>query len=59
MISALCGFLGFSLALNVSLGLFLLFIFKNRSLTEKIYDTFDNNVEDIKNANDPWRNMGK
>lgn len=54
MISALCGFLGFSIALNVSLGLFLVFIFKNKDLTNKVYDTFDNNIEEIKNVNDPW-----
>jgi len=55
MISLLSGLLGFSLALNLSLVLFLLFVFKNKKLTEQIYETFENNIETIKDNNDPWR----
>ena len=53
----LYGFLGFSISLNLCLGLFLIFVFRNKKLTEQVYETFDKNVETIKDIQDPFRRV--
>lgn len=57
MLIILSGLLGFSISLNISLGLFLLFVFKNKKLTEQVYETFDKNVEVVKDIQDPFRRV--
>ena len=49
--------LGFSLSLNVSLVAFLIFVFKNKILGNLIYDNFNENVEVLKESNDPFKDI--
>lgn len=49
--------LGFSLSLNVSLVAFLIFVFKNKKLGNLIYDNFNENVEVLKESNDPFKDI--
>lgn len=57
MISILCLLLGISISLNVCLIFFLIFVFRSRKLQDLIYDKFENNIEVIEKAQDPFSNV--
>lgn len=47
--------LGLSVALNLSLVSFIVFLFKKQEF--QIYEKFDTKVESVKNDSDPFRNL--
>lgn len=47
--------LGLSFALNLSLGGFIIFLFKKND--SKVYEQFDTKIESIQTENDPFRNL--
>ena len=47
--------LGFSISLNVSLIAFLIFVFKSKKL--EVYDSFNGNVEVLKESADPFKDI--
>lgn len=47
--------LGLSFALNLSLGGFLIFLFKKQE--SQVYEKFDTRIESVKEDADPFRNL--
>lgn len=47
--------LGLSFALNLSLGGFLIFLFKKQE--SHVYEVFDKKIESVKEEADPFRNL--